>query len=172
MENATPVGPPTAPHLDANVVELATAGAAIYGPRWKARMADFLTVDRRTIARWLKGHPRVPEAVVRTLRRAVNGAGTRDEWIVGAGHRGAREYLVHTRAPRFIARLVALDGAAPQAVDAGADIDSGVVRRCKGGAEMLCEFGWLDPPPRDRELRALLDRAEGALDDYQQQLAA
>ncbi|MCY4589624.1 MAG: hypothetical protein OXE86_03460 [Alphaproteobacteria bacterium] len=92
----------------------------------------------------------------------------RDEWITGEGQPGAggnrREYIVHARSPRFIARAVQVDAEAGVMVDeAPADALFGLVFVASDDTH-LCEIAWIDLPPTDEtELRELLSAAAAAL---------
>ena len=90
----------------------------------------------------------------------------RDEWICGDGASpdvdGARcEYLIHTRAPRFICRIVDEGGDEPeQEYDAISGLSY-----AQGDDFTLCEFVWLDTcPDMGGPLEALLERACDAIE--------
>lgn len=44
------------------------AGAALYGPRWRADLADALSVSERTVRRWAAGEWPVPSGARRDIR--------------------------------------------------------------------------------------------------------
>lgn len=90
------------------------------------------------------------------------------EWIIGHAHdahagmsteetdeAAVAEYLVHTRRPRFVCRIV------------DADEDEPAWRleplRYADGAWLLCDFTWFDRAPEGAALSALLRRAMGVL---------
>jgi len=152
--------------------ELRALALAIWGHRWQGPLARALAVNPRTVRRWASGDVPVPDRVEEELRRVVgadkrNFPWPRDEWIVGDGMPDAqgrrREYLVHTLAPRFVARVVAVDDdGLPHPDEEPADLLSGIV--WSSGDTVLCEITWIDPPPAMTELRALLEAAADALD--------
>lgn len=134
---------------------LATIGEALYGPRWQSALARLLGVDDRTVRRWLAADRAIPEGAAEVLERLAKA----DEWINGEGAASGAEYIVHTRWPRFVARVVVEDEGLPG--DAGADTIGGLTYSGEGG--LLCEIVWHDPPPEGRALRELLRRADDAL---------
>ncbi len=131
-----------------------------------------LGLNPRTFRRQLSGEidvTRRTEAAILSLFGAREdalspGAFPRDEWILGDGASG-REYLVHARAPRFIARVVETDDdGAAAATEAPADVLSGVVY--SGDGFVLAEIVWIDTPPSSpAALAALMDAAADAVED-------
>lgn len=136
---------------------LRLAGERLYGSRWQTAMARSLGVSDRRVRQWLAGDP-VPAGIWRDLERIeIERRGwPRDEWLIASDGESRREYVVHTRAPRFVARM-AHDG------DADADLVTGITYACRGG-EMLCEIAWIDPAPASEpELLDLFQRVETAI---------
>ena len=80
----------------------------------------------------------------------TNLADLRDEWIIGKGPPPTQhKYVIHTRAPRFIAHVVPLEP--------GEEI--------AGDGEVVSEIAWIDPAPQDPiALRQLIGRATDQLD--------
>lgn len=50
---------------------LASAGAALFGPRWHSSLADLLGTNRRTVHRWSAGAWPVPDAAAAAIRAAL-----------------------------------------------------------------------------------------------------
>lgn len=48
--------------------ELEAIGLALYGPRWRSRLAEVLGRDRSTVCRWAKGERAMPGVAVRRIR--------------------------------------------------------------------------------------------------------
>lgn len=48
---------------------IAQYGLALYGPRWRAAMADDLGVNERTVRRWAAGEFEPPQGAIDDLRR-------------------------------------------------------------------------------------------------------
>jgi len=74
-----------------------------------------------------------------------------------------REYVIHTKHPRFFARVVAVDDeglAEPK--EEPADILTGIVY--SGAGYLISEIVWLDPTPPAGELHRLLEEAADAID--------
>jgi len=139
---------------------LRALGERLHGARWQAAMARDLGVSDRRLRQWLSGDP-IPPGIWRDLERIEAGRGRwpTDEWIVGTDAEGLREYIIHTRAPRFVAR-VAIDG------DGSVDLISGVTYACRAG-ELICEVAWMDTPPTSEpEVLDLFQRAEAVIDTY------
>ena len=137
-----------------------------------SEFARRLGLAPRSMRRMLSGEtpilPRTEAAICRMLGVGDEGqeAGPRDEWIVGEGPPpGRREYLIHTAAPRFIARVVAMDALTeqPEPDEEPADTMTGVTYAA--GDSLICEITWIDPPPSDpTALLTLIDRAADQLD--------
>ena len=133
-------------------------GEALFGPRWQTPMARALGhKDASNLRKWIsgsdKGRP-IP-AYVETALKTLMGL---DAFIIGNGASG-KEYVIHTRPPRFVATVYA-----PGDEALGVNDLSGITHECAGG-ETLCEMVWWDKPPEDAELAALMRRAEAALDE-------
>lgn len=149
--------------------ELAALGLAIWGHSWQGPLARALGVNDRTVRRWASGEVPIPETVETELLSLI-GTGEksslqlpRDEWIVQR-EEGRRIYVVHTLAPRFIARAVECDETgAPVTEEGEADVLTGIVYA--SGDLVLCEVVWLDPLPDLKDIRRLMDRAADALED-------
>lgn len=145
---------------------------ALYGHGAVETFARATGVNRRTVSRWANGPDPVPGHAVAKLSELIglkDGAPAadlpRDEWIVGDGSSkdidGARaEYIVHTRFPRFIARIVDESGETPERE---ADTSRGPVYQIDPDT-VLCEIVWIDRPPGPVELARLLDTAAIAID--------
>lgn len=155
--------------------ELRALGLAAWGFEWQSPLSRALGVNKRTVARWAAGETTIPEAVSDEIRRVlgvgdkVNPEWPRDEWIVGVGAEplagsASREYIIHTVRPRFVARVVNVDEEGlPVAGEMPADTLTGV---CYSAADsLICEIVWIDPPPTERALKALLDAAADALEE-------
>lgn len=141
---------------------LRAIGERLHGTRWQTALARDLGVSDRRVRQWLSGDP-IPAGVWRDLERLqVERRGwPRDEWIIGSDAEGQREYIIHTRAPRFIARIASDDEEIGTA-----DRITGITYACAGG-ETLCEVVWQDPmPTSEPEVRDLFQRAETAIDIY------
>ncbi len=160
---------------NANVMtdaEFRTVGVAFYGGArgWQTAMAARLGVAPRTVRRWASGTSRIAPEIAAALAPALDGhpSAPQDEWITGEGQPCAggfrREYVVHARSPRFIARAVQVDAEAGVMPDeAPADALSGLVFSASDDTD-LCEIAWIDLPPIDEtELRELLSAAAPAL---------
>jgi hypothetical protein len=141
------------------VTRLRTTGERLHGARWQTALARDLNVSDRRVRQWLAGDP-IPAGVLRDLERleTEKRGWPRDEWIIGTDAEGSREYIIHTRAPRFVARLAQEDG--------HADLLTGITYAC-GSGETLCEVAWIDAAPMDEpSLLDLFQRAETAIDIY------
>lgn len=148
--------------------ELRALGLAVWGHEWQSPLARALKISPRTVRRWASGDTSIPDGVEAQIRRVMgadeNAAGVwpRDEWIVQR-EGGARCYIVHTLAPRFIARAVEVDeDGEPLEYERPADVISGVVYA--DDDMVLCEIAWIDAPPGAKELARLMDQAAGALE--------
>lgn len=138
---------------------LRLAGEQLHGSRWQSALARDLNVSDRRVRQWLAGET-IPPGVWLEIERllTVSKGWPRDEWLIASDAEGLREYIIHTCAPRFIARM-AHDGD-------DADTLTGATYACQSG-EILCEIVWMDPIPVDEpSLRELFARAETAIDIY------
>lgn len=147
---------------------VALLGSA-YG--WQSAIARELGVDSRTVRRWVKdGCPDKIKAELLRMAGVEDDTGLaypRDEWIVGDGPETAsqtrREYIIHARPPRFIARVVNIDELTGDPEPDEGDVDiTGIVYKAAPDS-ILCEFQWIDRPPKDMTLTALLDAASNSL---------
>jgi transcriptional regulator with XRE-family HTH domain len=137
-----------------------------------SEFARRLGITPRSMRRLLSGEtPVMPrtEAAIRRMMGAADAAASdwpRDEWIVGEGAPpNRREYVIHTTAPRFIARVVAMDVVTdePEPDEEPAEILEGVAY--SAGDSLICEIAWIDPPPADpTALSRLLDQAADQLE--------
>ena len=117
---------------------------------WKTAIAKRLDIEPRTVYRWLQAGE-TADWVDGRLAELMGGLGAapwpRDEWVIGDGVTAdgrAREYIIHTVAPRFIARIVAVDDdGAPEDGEVPADIVAGVVYQANPET-LLCEIEWID----------------------------
>ena len=119
---------------------------------WKTRLAHRLDRPVADIEAWATGTTRVPAAVAAALVHvASHDDGPRDEWIRGDGlaptNAPPRDYLVHARAPRFIARVAHAEEEA-----------------ATNGDGRLAEIVWLDPEPDDEDRDGLMDAAAAVLE--------
>lgn len=148
--------------------ELTAAGYALFGHEWQSPLARALKVNARAVRFWVSGERQIPsgiEAEIATLMGArdpldLDTAFPRDEWIVGDGiplpDGARREYVIHMRRPRFVARVADYDA------DPDADRASGIVY---GSADYsLCEIVWIDPAPGPAAITRLLEAACDAVD--------
>lgn len=147
--------------------ELQTAAIAILGSAvgWQTRIARRLGVSDRQVRRWLAAG-RIPDWVEDRIAELMGGIERspwpRDEWIIGDGRDG-REYIVHTAPPRFVARIVAVDGDGnPEPGEEPADVISGTVYAIDD-ATVICEIEWIDKP-RAGEVTQLLEAAADAIE--------
>ena len=81
-----------------------------------------------------------------------------DEWMAGENIDGSRQYLIHSKSPRFIAEIL----------DDVDDLRIGGFQYQMNTGQWLSDFFWLDPPPED--LTALLNEAESFIIEYDQEL--
>lgn len=129
--------------------EFRALGLALFGPGWQTEMARRLDVLPRTVRRWAAGDTPVPDWVPLELgvtRDAANWP--RDEWVLGFGDETDLAYIMHTREPRFIARVVP-EGEAADLGGVTTSFDGGEIRECV----------WLDPCPPESELVSLMREA-------------
>ena len=136
---------------------------------WQSAIARRLGVEPRTVRRWLASDDFPPDIEARL--GALIGANDispwpRDEWLVGdalGGDGQRREYVMHLQAPRFVARVVAIDeGGEPEGGEIPADINSGTVYQADQET-VLCEIDWIDdvaPGERMKWLDAAADALE------------
>jgi hypothetical protein len=124
------------------------------GQGWLARGAALLGVNPRGLRQMLAGDRAVPPGVAQQLGALLTGG---DRWVLGDGDRSGGAWLIHLRAPRFAARLVDEDD--PDTLR-GADTLAGLTLSL-GGALVLCQIVWIDPPPAD--LQPLLAEAAEAV---------
>ena len=141
---------------------------------WQSAIARELNVNSRTVRRWAKDGP--PDKIRDQLLKIAGVeddsglAFPRDEWIIGDGpevkSNTRREYIIHTRPPRFIARIVAMDilTEEPEPDEEPADTLTGVVYR-NGDETLLCEIQWIDRPPTTTQLTTLLEAACDFIDN-------
>lgn len=135
---------------------------------WQSAIARRLGVDSRTVRRWIKDG-QVPDWVETKLAEMIghpsrSATWPRDEWIVGVSTDGKRrEYIVHTVAPRFIARIVACDeDGVPEAGEEPADLLSGTTYSADE-MTVLCEIAWIDEVPPGQVV-GLLEAAADAIE--------
>jgi len=135
--------------------ELQRAGESLFGPQWQTPLARSLGMrDAAEVRKWMSGKRPIPDHTSRRIHLLLS----HDEWIIGDGATNSDEYIVHTRHPRFVARVVS-----EQAAD-NADTLSGITYACADGDATLCEFIWSDKPPTDDDLLRLLQKADAALE--------
>ena len=161
--------------------ELRALGLAAWGDDWLSPLARAMGVNKRTVGRWASGATVIPDAVSEKIRKVlgvgdtVNPDWPRDEWI--AQHYGyddgVRTYVVHTRRPRFIARVVeCTEDGMPIPAHLPADVLTGVIYKIPNehddllddGYAILCEIVWIDAPPGERDILALMEAAADALE--------
>lgn len=96
----------------------------------------------------------------------------RDEWIIGDGRGGDgrfRSYIVHTVPPRFIARVVNIDGEGrPIAAEGTVALEAGIRYQARLN-QILCEFAWIDEPDA-KDVTQCLEAAADALESYDDSL--
>lgn len=124
-----------------------------FGPLWQSPLARAIGAHSRTMRRVAAGQ-QITASMEARIRGAVGepqSALPRDEWLSARakGHR----YLVHARAPRFIALVTANQAEAGRA--------QGIVNR--GPAWTLCEIVWIDAPPPAPALAKLFTQAHKEL---------
>lgn len=146
---------------------------ARFGERWQAGLDRWLVArghatDRRTIRRWAAGEAPIPDWLAALLGAGQLAAPEPPEWLLGepaadppAEDGSVPSYVVHSRAPRFIARIVADDEAEAASCDLQADRLGGITGSFAG--LLLCEIAWIDPPPSGDLLLDLLRRAATAV---------
>lgn len=152
--------------------DLRALGAARYGADWQSPLARAIGISPRHMRRLAAGSTPVTPGIERDILRVLGGTDLadpdwpRDAWIVGDGRDdlgNIREYVVHARRPRFVARVVALDDTEqPTPSEEPADITTGIVYT--SGDYVLAELVWLDPPPPLADIHRLLEAACDAVD--------
>lgn len=150
--------------------EFTAASIAILrtGVGWQTKIAERLGISRVTVFRWLKLNE-IPGWAVEKLAEMMGARDLspwpRDEWILGdalGGDGKRREYIVHTAAPRFVARVVAADDdSEPEPGEHPADTLSGTVYSSDG--YLICEIEWIDDP-RPGEITQLMEAAADEID--------
>jgi hypothetical protein len=138
---------------------------------WQSAIGRKLDVEPRTVRRWIKAGETpgwVDEKFADWTGHSDITAWPRDEWVVGEalGQDGrVREYIVHSQPPRFVARVVALDGDGGILEDQHpADTLSGVVYSSDEFTE-LCEIDWIDEVAPGETVK-WLEAAADALNEY------
>lgn len=137
-----------------------------------SEFARRVPVSYRSLTRMLRGDVTITDRMATSIARML-GAGSapdpqwpRDEWIVGEGPPPERrEYVMHTAAPRFIARVVAMDELTdlPEPDEEPADVLTGVTY--SAADSVICEIVWIDLAPTDpTALARLMERAADQLD--------
>lgn len=152
--------------------ELAAIGLATFGMNWQSPLARALGMSPRHIRRLASGDSPITESIAADIGKMLGASAIadpdwpRDVWIVGdaADEFGARrEYIVHTKRPRFVARIVACtDDGLPEPAEEPADILTGTVYA--SGDYVVCEIVWHDAPPTPDKIHALLEEACHAID--------
>lgn len=136
---------------------------------WQSAIARRLGVEPRTVRRWIASDDFPPDIEARLGTLIGDGdisPWPRDEWLVGdalGGDGQRREYVMHLRPPRFVARVVAIDeDGDPEADELPADIVSGVVYQADQET-VLCEIDWIDDVPPGERVK-WLDAAADAIE--------
>lgn len=155
--------------------ELAAIGLASYGVNWQSPLARAIGISPRHMRRLASGESPITEGIAADIRKVLGAADIadpdwpRDAWIVGdapieAGTGARREYVMHTKRPRFVARVVAVDDdGLPEPGEEPADILTGVTYASE--SYVLCEVVWIDSPPAGPgAIHALLEQACDAID--------
>lgn len=104
----------------------------------------------------------VPDHLVPAVLAALAGA-PHDAWVFGDGDTTGSEYAVHLLHPRLVARLVAEDD---ETDAASADVLGGITISLGDGL-LLCEIRWIDSPPDDAGLQAVIRSCVAALERVQ-----
>ena len=152
--------------------EFAAAAIALLGSAvgWQSAIARRLRVNPRRVREWL-ARGETPAWVDQAITEQMGGISAapwpRDEWIIGDGVTAdgrAREYIVHTAPPRFVARIVmcGADGA-PVREEQPAGASSGVVYWADPDT-LLAEIEWIDQPAPG-EVTGLLEAAADAIEE-------
>lgn len=155
--------------------ELAAIGLASYGVNWQSPLARAIGISPRHMRRLASGESPITDGIEADIRKVLGVAEIadpdwpRDEWIVGdapieQGTGARREYIIHSKRPRFIARVVAVDDdGLPEPGEEPADILTGIVY--SGAGYLISEIVWLDPPPAGPgAIHRLLEEAADAID--------
>ena len=134
--------------------ELREIGEALFGLRWQTPLAHHLGMrDAAEVRKWLSRTRAVPEYTAERLRALME----QDKWIVGIGSESGLDYVIHTRFPRFLAKIAEPeDGGMVNTID-------GLTYSLRSGA-VLCEFIWSAPIPDEGELISLLRQADAAIE--------
>lgn len=100
-----------------NRLQFTSAAIAVLGTAngWQTAIAEKLGVADRTVRRWIAGEKEIPAWVDERMKGLIQfGANVhvaRDEWIIGEDVAEGRRYILHTRFPRFLARIVYINAA-------------------------------------------------------------
>lgn len=152
--------------------ELAAIGLATFGANWQSPMARALDISPRHMRRLAAGAP-ISEGIEQDIRRMLGGKDIpdpdwpRDAWIIGEAPpeedtEARRAYVVHTKRPRFTARVVLVDDdGAPEQNEGPADTVTGITYTANG--YVICEIAWIDPTPSAAEFHRLLGEAADAI---------
>ena len=123
---------------------------------WQSNIAHALDVSPQAIKKIANGgkvNSKIATAMLdlcgETAPQAVHA-----EWINGEGEDG-REYLIHTRHPRFQALVITGE------TDYDIENDNGVIYQC--GYSLICGFLWIDRRPDN--LTELMESACDALEE-------
>lgn len=137
-------------------------------------MARALGVSPRHMRRLAAGDAPITAGIEADIRKMLGGTDIpdpdwpRDKWIIGDAPpeedtQARREYIMHTKHPRFIARIVQVDDEGrPEKSEEPTDILAG--HRYASEDYVLCEIVWIDPPPSPEKLLALMEEACDAID--------
>ena len=156
--------------------DLRAVAAELYGSPQGAipALAERLGLDRRLVGRWASGTTPIPASAAARIQNITGVSAPletgwrRDEWLVADGPAQAdgsrRVYVIHTWPPRFRCRVVAVEPGTglPEPGEEPADIVNGLVHEA-GPDTVLAEFDWIDRPPAEEALVALLYAAADAL---------
>lgn len=156
------------------VDELRAIGLAAFGVEWQSPLARAIGISPRHMRRLAAGTVPIGDGIAADIRRVLGAEDRadpdwpRDAWIVGdapvEGDTGARrEYVVHLKHPRFIARVVAVDDdGLPERREQPADIVTGITYA--SGDYVIAEIVWIDPPPGPGKIHRMLEAAADAID--------
>lgn len=152
--------------------EFASLMRTTFGDEWQGKAARLLNLNPRRLRQWMADGwvpIDVSAEMQATMGQTAAGAAPwpQPKWILGEGMLAdgeLHEYLMHTGAPRFVARVVSMgEDDTPEAPDQDADLLSGIV--AGGPGFVLCETVWIDPPPAREGLEALFQEATEAASD-------